>query len=76
MTDLAKATGGTPYLPSGGGAPVIERELRQIGREIAGQSLISFQPGRTKVSQSLRKIRVEAANPELKGLKFKYRQRF
>jgi Ca-activated chloride channel family protein len=76
MTELAKATGGTAYLPGTGGAQAIERDLRQIAREMAAQRVVSFQPGRYKNSQSLRKIRIEVANPDLKGLKFKYRERY
>lgn len=50
--------------------------LRQIAREIGAQRVVSFQPGRRKDPQALRKIRIEVANPELKGLKFRYRQRY
>lgn len=73
---LAKETGGTAYLPRAGGAQAIERDLRQIAREIASQRVVSFQPGSGKNSQALRSVRIEVANPELRGLKFKYRQRF
>jgi VWFA-related protein len=76
MTDIAKATGGTAYLPGTGNAQAIERDFRQMAKEIAAQHVVSFQPGRLKNSQSLRKIRIEVANPELKGLKFKHRQRY
>jgi VWFA-related protein len=76
MTELAKATGGIPYLPKNVDAQAAERDLRQIAREISSQRIVSFQPGSRKNSQTLRKIRIEVANPQLKGLKLKYRQRY
>jgi Ca-activated chloride channel homolog len=76
MTLLAEETGGTAYLPAINSALAIERDLRQIEREMTAQRLLSFQPGRSKKSKSLHKIRIESANPELKGLKFKYRHRY
>jgi Ca-activated chloride channel family protein len=76
MRRLTEPTGGTAYLPAVAVAPAVERDLRELAREMAAQKVVSFQPGRHKDSQRLQKIRVEGANPELKGLEFKYRRRY
>jgi Ca-activated chloride channel family protein len=71
---LAENSGGIAY--TSGNDQDIDRDLREMARQIASQCLLEFQPAARKQPGKFRKLRIETTRPELKGMRFQFARRY